>query len=89
MIVLFVTFHDPHDKERAMFFDFLTGALTVLVILLLIPFLWFAFQVSLLVAVPLAIAIGLFFGLVVIGKAVRYASSRYRKTRTGDGIEKP
>jgi len=89
MIVSSASFHDPHDKERAMFFDFLTGALTVLVILLLIPFLWFAFQISLLVAVPLAIAIGLFFGLVVIGKVVRYASSRYRKTRAGNGIEKP
>lgn len=71
-----------------MFFDFLTGALTVLVILLLIPFLWFAFQISFLIAVPLAIAIGLFFGLVVIGKVVRYAAGRYRETRD-DGIEKP
>lgn len=70
-----------------MFIDFLTGALTILVILLLVPFFWFAFQVSLLIAIPLAIAIGLFFGLVVIGKMVRYATDRYRETRD-DGIEK-
>jgi membrane protein YdbS with pleckstrin-like domain len=64
-----------------MFLDFLTGAVTLLVIVLLVPFLWFVFHVSILIAIPIAVAIGLFFGLVVIGKMVRFAAGRYRESR--------
>lgn len=64
-----------------MFVDFLTGAATLLVIVLLVPFLWFVFHVSILIAIPIAVAIGLFFGLVVIGKMVRFAAGRYRESR--------
>lgn len=64
-----------------MFLDFLTGAATVLLIVLLVPFLWFVFHVSVLVAIPIAIAVGLFFGLAVIGKMVRFAAGRYRESR--------
>lgn len=64
-----------------MFLDFLTGAATVLLIVLLVPFLWFVFHVSFLVAIPIAVAVGLFFGLVVIGKLIRFTAGRYRESR--------
>lgn len=55
-----------------MLIDFLIGLITVLLIITVIPFLIFVFHVSVMIAIPIAIAIGIFFGLVVIGRLIRY-----------------
>lgn len=55
-----------------MLIDFLIGLITVLLIITVIPFLIFVFHVSIMVAIPIAIAIGIFFGLVVVGRLIRY-----------------
>jgi hypothetical protein len=55
-----------------MLIDFLIGLITVLLIVTVIPFLIFVFHLSIMIAVPIAIAIGIFFGLVVVGRLIRY-----------------
>jgi hypothetical protein len=59
--------------------DFLVGLITVAAIVISIPLLWFVFHLSLMVAIPLGIAVGIFFGLVVVGKLIRYAYGSARK----------
>lgn len=59
-------------QELVMLIDFLIGLITVLLIITVIPFLIFVFHVSIMVAIPIAIAIGIFFGLVVVGRLIRY-----------------
>ncbi|MBN2687917.1 MAG: hypothetical protein JXR85_07040 [Deltaproteobacteria bacterium] len=67
--------------------DFLVGLSTVAAIIIFIPLLWFAFHLSLMVAIPLGIAVGIFFGLVVVGKLIRYTYSSARKEEDHPGHE--
>ena len=62
-----------------MLIDFLIGLLTVVIIAVTIPLLWMVFHVSLFVAIPIAIAVGVFFGLVVVGKVIRYIYTASKK----------
>jgi hypothetical protein len=67
--------------------DFLVGLITVAAIIICIPLLWFAFHLSLMVAIPVGIAVGIFFGLVVVGKLIRYTYSSARKEEDRPGHE--
>ena len=62
-----------------MFVDFLVGCITIILVIVFIPLLWFVFHLSIMIAIPLGIVIGIFFGLVVIGKLVRYARTHSKK----------
>jgi membrane protein YdbS with pleckstrin-like domain len=62
-----------------MLIDFLVGFITVMLIVIFIPLLWFVFHLSIMIAIPLGIVVGIFFGLVVIGKIIRYIHSSYKK----------
>jgi len=59
-----------------MLVDFIVGLITVILIVACIPFLIFAFHLSLMIAIPIGIAVGIFFGLVVVGKIVRYLMTK-------------
>ncbi len=61
--------------------DFLVGLITVISIIIFIPLLWFAFHLSIMIAIPLGIAVGIFFGLVVVGKLIRYIYGYYKKEK--------
>lgn len=65
-----------------MLIDFFIGLLTVVLIAVTIPLLWMVFHVSLFIAIPIAIAVGAFFGLVVVGKVIRYIYTAYKKNNT-------
>ena len=65
-----------------MLIDFFIGLLTVVLIVVTIPLLWMVFHVSLFIAIPIAIAVGAFFGLVVVGKVIRYIYTAYKKNNT-------
>jgi len=62
-----------------MFIDFLVGCITVILVIVFIPLLWFVFHLSIMIAIPLGIAIGIFFGLIVVGKLVRYVHAQSKK----------
>lgn len=64
-----------------MFIDFLVGCITVILVIVFIPLLWFVFHLSIMIAIPLGIAIGIFFGLVVIGKLIRYVYIHSKKEK--------
>ncbi len=55
-----------------MLIDFLIGFVTVLLILIVIPLTIFLFHVSIVIAIPIAIGVGIFFGLVIVGRLIRY-----------------
>jgi len=59
-------------QEIVMLIDFFIGFITVLLIIAIIPLSVFLFHVSIIIAIPIAIAIGIFFGLVVVGRLIRY-----------------
>jgi len=59
-----------------MFVDFIIGLVTVLLIIIVIPLMIFLFHVSIMIAIPIAIGIGIFFGLVVVGRVIRYLFSK-------------
>ena len=64
-----------------MFIDFLVGCITVILVIVFIPLLWFVFHLSIVIAIPLGIAIGIFFGLVIVGKLVRYVHAHSKKEK--------
>ncbi len=61
--------------------DFVVGLITIISIIIFIPLLWFAFHLSIMIAIPVGIAVGIFFGLVVVGKLIRYIYSYYKKEK--------
>ncbi|HEU18210.1 MAG TPA: hypothetical protein ENO00_02360 [Deltaproteobacteria bacterium] len=61
--------------------DFLVGLITVASIIIFIPLLWFAFHLSIMIAIPMGIAVGIFFGLVVVGKLIRHIYGYYKKEK--------
>jgi len=64
-----------------MFIDFMVGCITVILVIVFIPLLWFVFHLSIMIAIPLGIAIGIFFGLVIIGKLIRYVYIHHKKEK--------
>jgi hypothetical protein len=56
--------------------DFATGCLTIIVCAVLIPVMYVVFKLTLLIAIPLGIMIGLILGITVLGRIVRLFFSK-------------
>jgi hypothetical protein len=56
--------------------DFATGCLTIIVCAFLIPVMYVVFKLTLLIAIPLGIMIGLILGITVLGRIVRLFFSK-------------
>lgn len=51
--------------------DFATGCLTIIVCAVIIPVMYVVFKLTLFIAIPLGIMIGLILGITVLGRIVR------------------
>jgi hypothetical protein len=56
--------------------DFATGCLTVIVCAVLIPVMYVVFKLTLFIAIPLGIIIGMILGITILGRIVRLFISK-------------
>lgn len=56
--------------------DFLTGCLIIFLCLVLVPIFFFVCKLSLIIAIPLAIIIGVIAAIAFLGKAIKYIFSK-------------
>jgi hypothetical protein len=56
--------------------DFATGCLTVIVCAVLIPVMYVVFKLTLFIAIPLGIIIGMILGVTILGRIVRLFFSK-------------
>jgi len=51
--------------------DFITGCLTIIACAVLIPLIYLVFKLTLFIAIPVGILIGVILGITVLGRLVR------------------
>ncbi len=56
--------------------DFATGCLTIIVCAVLIPFIYMVLKLTLFIAIPLGILIGVILGITILGRMVRLILSK-------------
>jgi hypothetical protein len=56
--------------------DFATGCLTIIVCAVLIPLIYVVFKLTLFIAIPLGIIIGMILGITILGRIVRLFISK-------------